>query len=175
MGHGSLSQRLSSALIPQKQTWTLSKRMARLHSNKTLFTKPCSKWTAGKRYIPFSMSLLTSLALSLLYCCLLTIIFLPPLSLSHFHPDLSVSHFLFFILIQFLSLAARHSRLDFPLGLLGYGFIFQAWKRFNSEFIEVSPSSVYTGYCIAHLFQISFLLKCQGALFLEALHGDKRD
>ena len=75
----------------------------------------------------------------------------------------------------FLTSLLSTSRLDFPLGLPCYGFIFQAWKSFNSEFIEVSPSSVYTGYCIAHLFQISFLLKCQGTLFLEALHGDKRD
>lgn len=51
----------------------------------------------------------------------------------------------------------------------------KALKRFDYEFIEISPSSVYTGYCISHLFLIFFLLKCQGAPFLEALHGDKGD
>ena len=45
---------------------------------------------------------------------------------------------------------------------------FKALKRFDYEFIEISPFSVYTGYCISHLFLIFFLLKCQGAPFLEA-------
>lgn len=55
----------------------------------------------------------------------------------------------------------------------GVVFFFKTLRRFDYEFIEISPSSVYTGYYVSHLLLIFFLLKCQDALFLEVLHGDK--